>query len=477
MGEVSLTLAVPTRNRSRLALSAVRSALGQPLPPACEIVVSDNSTEEASAAELRRGLDALPPVLYLRPPTPLSMGEHWDWMLKEILRAGRTSHLVVLTDRFMLRERALVELIERVEGAPDYTLSYNHARIEDYQEPVRIKERPWSGRTIEVLSSRLLALAATGQFPPALPRLLNCVVPRRTLLEVKERYGSVCNSLSPDFCFAFRCLTVEPAIQFYDAQPVVHYALHLSNGTSIVRGVPSSDSEGFLADLEINCASPEPRLMTACNTVFHEYCRVQGERGGRQLPDLDVASYIRANVGEVLQMLPGPLRQRNEAVLRERGWWGGEPPALAAGIGAAGLTGAAQRLVRTLGVCLRKLQARLQAVRWGPDLLWRFLAPRLGVSPPDVGRFEFRSGGEALAFALQVRRRRTRDGRHLESLKGTGSGSLRALPAAGRVSAAARGSHFARWCLPREPGSGAGTAPGAPRPSARSPRGRNGGPS
>src|SRR5687768_14594798 len=78
--EVSLGLVIPTRNRARLAIEAVRSVLNE---QGCrfEVFVSDNSTDET---EVRRLADfcaqeADPRLTYLRPEAALGMPAHWDW--------------------------------------------------------------------------------------------------------------------------------------------------------------------------------------------------------------------------------------------------------------------------------------------------------------------------------------------------------------------------------------------------------------
>ena len=152
---------------------------------------------------------------------------------------------------------------------------------------------------------------------------MNCLVPQSVLDAVERRYGSLFASISPDHCFAFRCLDVVDAIVFYDACPLIHYALARSNGASYARGVSSADSEDFqrhLGVVQMNASAPVPTFHAITNAVVNEYCFVRTEPPSRKLPALDRTRYLGAMARETARLEDADLRARMRRLLEEQGW-------------------------------------------------------------------------------------------------------------------------------------------------------------
>src|SRR4051794_20489438 len=97
---VRLAVAIPTRNRAALAALAVESVL-RAANGAVTVVVSDNSTEPDELERLKSYCAGLPDgaVHYARPPEPLPMDAHWEWLRALALREVAPTHLAYLTDR------------------------------------------------------------------------------------------------------------------------------------------------------------------------------------------------------------------------------------------------------------------------------------------------------------------------------------------------------------------------------------------
>jgi hypothetical protein len=249
------------------------------------------------------------------------MTAHWQWALERGLQLPGITHVLYLTDRMVFKDGALRRLIELANHHPDRVISYNHDRIDDFQRPVRLEQRDWTGSLFDVPSGHLLNLTARAIVPPCLPRMLNCIAPVRTLAQLERRFHSVFGSASPDYAFAYRLLATIDGILYDDASPLIHYALDRSNGASLARGIASKDSRDFIANLDndaINAAAPIPAFRTATNPIFHEYGVVSSEVGG--LPLVDRFQYLGMMDFDSRQLRDPSLKRATSSLLRAQGW-------------------------------------------------------------------------------------------------------------------------------------------------------------
>jgi hypothetical protein len=391
---------VPTRNRAAFAVTALRSVLDQ--EPGVRLVVSDNSTDPAEIDHLARACRELGRrVDYVRPPGPLAMSPHWEWAMDTALALARPTHATFLTDRMILRPGSLAALLGHLQRHPDRVISYNHDQVDDVRRPVRLFQKRGSDRLFRIPARTLLERAARAVPLVYLPRMLNCAAPAAVLATVRERFGSLFQSISPDFCFAFRCLAVSNEILYWDRSPLVQYGLDRSNGASARRGVATVDSIDFLdrlGDTVVNHAAPVPGFRTVQNGVIHEYVLVRRQVGSDVLPEVDRDHYLASIAAEVREIENPETRAEMERLL------------------------ALQGPIRTSGsrlLLLRRLK-HLTAGLSAPPLqpLWRALARRARISPPGDNALEFASREEALGHACRFPRRRRRGAMHLRFLLG-----------------------------------------------------------
>jgi hypothetical protein len=214
------------------------------------------------------------------------MPAHWQWAVEQALNSYSSNHFIYLTDRMMVRNGALKEMIDLAALYPTQVISYNLDRICDDAMPIRIEQYPASEKLVEVETLRLSRLFSQGVFHPGLPRMLNCIVPRVVFDRIRARFGNVFSSIAPDFNFCARCLDIEDSILFFDKSPLFHYALNRSLGASASRGEMTPDNADFTANLPVdnsirNYATPIPSLITAVNAAFNELPRGQRARGER----------------------------------------------------------------------------------------------------------------------------------------------------------------------------------------------------
>lgn len=322
---VDAVIVVPTRNRAELAELAVRSVVEQ-AGDDVGVVVSDNSTSEEEAARLAdfcAGQGEL--VTYLRPSAPLPMTAHWEWALLAARASSDASHVGFLTDRMRFKPEELPSLLETASRFPAKAVTYNIDTVLDHVRPIRLRLEPWSGQLFQVASQHLLYLSSRGVTSPSLPRMLNSLVPREVVADVEARFGSVFGSVSPDFCFAYRCLDTVDSLVYVDKAPLLQYGLSRSHGLSYATGVESPDRQDFKAQLGeagMNFASPVPEFETIRNAILHEYAFVKGESQSGKFPEIDPRGYIAAIVEDLSLVEDREARSRALAVLADTGWVG-----------------------------------------------------------------------------------------------------------------------------------------------------------
>jgi len=402
---------IPTRNRATIAMNAIRSVLDQPVEDV-RILVSDNSTSDSEREDLASfcvsaGFRETSPderLRYVRPAEPLSMSAHWDWAIHEALKSyPQTSHFLYLTDRMMFRKGALKEVLDLATIYPDKLISYNLDRIIDNVAPIRVEQYPATEKLFEVQTVRLSQLLSQALIHPAVPRMLNCIVPRSVLNRIHERFGTVFSSVSPDFNFCCRCIETEESILYYDKAPIFHYALDRSNGASVSRGEVTADSADFNANLPLESsmakfATPIPQLNTAVNYAFHEYCLLKQQTNSTKFFELDFQKYLQANAREVPEFVDPRLRAEMLSLLVANGYREGQANG--------------QQNVRAAGFAER-LRSKIKRVLTSPATTsaWLFLAHSFAVRPPGYNGFEFATVDEAIDYAKNISRGNVTKGR------------------------------------------------------------------
>jgi glycosyl transferase family 2 len=322
MPERKLTVLVPSRNRADLGRRTVESLLAQGVE-GVSVVVSDNSTDPHASEELAAACRERAGVHYLRAPGDLAMTDHWNWVFGE-LRSGFAAPLVTMvTDRMVMRPGMLAKLLGLAESHPGRVVTYNHDAVDDTVAPVRPHLQERSERAFELSSAHVLWRGSKMYFHPCIPRMMNCVVPMPVLDEIESRFGSLFASISPDHCFAFRCLDVVDEIVYWDACPLIHYALTRSNGAGYARGLQSAEVKDFqshLGGVPMNASAPVPEFHTIGNAVVNEYCFVREESQSNRFRRLDEARYLGAMAREIGDLEDPALRARMRDLLDERGW-------------------------------------------------------------------------------------------------------------------------------------------------------------
>ncbi len=410
MAYTGTMVVIPTRNRATIAMNAIRSVLEQQVENV-RVMVSDNSTSETDRSALADfcATSSDRRLRYVAPPESLSMSVHWEWAIREALQFYPASHFLYLTDRMMLRAGALREVLSLAALYPDNVISYNHDRIIDNTEPIRVEQYPATERLLAIDTLRLSWLLSQAVIHPAVPRMLNCVVPRSVLNRIRERFGGVFSSISPDFNFCCRCLEVEHSILYYDKAPIFHYALDRSNGASVTRGEMTIDNADFTVNLPVdnslrNFATPIPQLNTAINAAFHEYFLIRQQTNSERFFEVDREMYLQANAREIQEVIDPALRAERLSLLAANGYRNE--------IKNSRVPDAAE------STFTQRARLKIKRLLTGPatTTAWLFLARTFAITPPGYNNFEFATRDQAIDYAKNISRGNVNRAPHDEAL-------------------------------------------------------------
>lgn len=377
----SLAVLIPTRNRPQLAANAIRSLLDQDC--AIDIYVSDNSATPSVYPKEAH---------YLRPPRELSMPEHWDWAVREVLQRSDATHFTVHYDRKISKPRHWGALLAVASQWPGRLITFPADFVGEIPPPKRLWQTPWTGHVFSIRTARvteLLAQSHVAGIAHVLPVLSNCVVPRSVLQSIVDRFGDVCHSTAPDTAFMARFLALYDRYLHYDRATGILYAQHRSNGLGYMRGT-GGDFPDYLktwGDRPWLDAAPIPGLNLGYNMLFHEYELVRRETGDR-LPPLDRTAIVD-DLGRELRWIAEPATKTQLGeILRRHGWTGSEPQLATA------------RPWRSI------VREKVQRLRM-----------KLGAVPSHITGFAFREDEEALQYALKYPRAPQKDHDHLAVLQ------------------------------------------------------------
>jgi hypothetical protein len=415
---VRLAIGIPTRNRAELAMASIASVVRSGLA-GITVVVSDNSTDRDEAERLEEFCAGQPAAVveYIRPPEPLAMAAHWEWLWHRIDETVSPSHVTYLTDRLVFTAGALADLVEVIEAHPSQVVTYHWDHVKDLSTPVELVQTPWTGQLLELDCGKLIEMSSRGESGDYLPRLMTCIAPAALLDTIEKQFGDVFGSVSPDFRFAFRCLAVCETVLYLDRACLIEHGMGRSAGGSYRRGNMSEDAARFARELAVPRfgATPEPGFETTANAIFQEYCAVRDEVGGRRFPPPDRRGYLTANALSVEQIQEPQWRARMEDLLSRHGWTRRDRVRHSLGVA----LGMSAYLVRHPGALRRTLKRQL----WDrpPGAATASLLERLGFDPRVRDDLRFESVEQAIAHADSHPRTPTPHAWHVHRLARAGA--------------------------------------------------------
>jgi hypothetical protein len=204
----------------------------------------------------------------VRPPSALSMPDHWEWAT----RHATGDFVLVLTDRFVLRPSALAlirELSAQTMAVPLITWDSYCSLLPWGVFP----DKYWSGR-IETRSSaevlRGFARMSNYHIAPLwhnqLPRTICNCFHSRLASEIRGRYGRMFFPMSPDYTSAFHLLTAAESHIYID-RPLAFAHGWASNGAECL--MRDSAARKFVASMgEADWVNRSPlKIETVTNSL------------------------------------------------------------------------------------------------------------------------------------------------------------------------------------------------------------------
>jgi hypothetical protein len=322
---VKLGLVIATRNRPAFAAANVRSIVSQ--PGDFVLVVSDNSERLEDRDELGRMCRDTrdPRLVYIRTPQSFTMPRHWDWAMEQALARTEATHLGIQYDRRLWKPGAIRLLTAAIAASPDMTMVYGWDSVfasngQSVASRLRSSGGLYAIRTSEIIER--CARAEIAELDQVYPALANCIVPRGTFERVRARFGSICDSDTPDAAFHCRVCAVEELLHHYDRAVIITYGYALSNGWGYIRGDRTgawADWIKLWGDRPWIDAAPVPGLSLGYNVMFHEYNLVRRVVGDR-FPPIDWDRYLN-HLGNSLRYISNLEEQaKMRDVLVSHGW-------------------------------------------------------------------------------------------------------------------------------------------------------------
>lgn len=292
MNRPFFSVVIPTKNRSFLVKSAIRSVLNQSFQDV-EVVIADNDDTDQTQRAVEEIRDQR--IRYFR-TGGLSMPDNWDFAYGK----AEGEYIMLLEDKQLLKTRALEKIYSIVERDRPAVVSWCYDQIRDDQTPVRVIKAGGTGKALYILSSQiiydLLNYGRSGKVDRVLPRGLNSCI-HQTLAELIRNNtpgGHLCLATSPDYTMAFLQLAFAEKLLHIDEALVIVRGYKYSTGRnfkqkrgSATKMIQEVGGESLLYD-RVPVKTP-----VISNTLYNDYERIRTLVKGRLLKHpLNMCNYF-----------------------------------------------------------------------------------------------------------------------------------------------------------------------------------------
>jgi hypothetical protein len=299
-----LSIVIPTRDRPHLLVHALAALSAQRF---CdfEVIVSDNSTSDQAVSGNRRAIaDAGIPVevRHVRPPDPMNMPDHWEWAT----RHARGSHVVVHTDRFLLRPSAMGLIAHYTAcGSAGELISWNnHSSLGPgliFREwPCSRRIHDWDAGAVLRRYARMDSWRTQESWMIWLPRCISACYSSTLASRVRDRCGRLFFPSNPDFTSAFLLLAHADRYCFIDRNLAVGHGTDSNGRRTLLFGPQHATHVTYRADWVDR--SPVP-METITNALAVDLLTMRSQCPERmQGVDIDIANLYLSNLREVVSM-------------------------------------------------------------------------------------------------------------------------------------------------------------------------------
>lgn len=327
-----------------------------------EIVLSVNTTDEGAVRTLA---EKHPETRVVSPGAALSHAAHWEFALGQ----ASGEWVALLTDRAVLRNDWLATLEKKSSAAP--LLTFRTMAVMREAADRFVVQLPWfSGETSVQSAAPWRERGSHMQFAEHGPYLLNSLVHRSVLEDIRQRAGCLCGDLVGDCGFYARCLAAGIDWLHIEQPLVVMHSAEMGIGASLVTGTRTPALESFLRDLAAAGGfrhAPLSEIATNMNVRANEFASAFPTH------PLDAQAYASALASELAwqhETFPTDAREQLAAFVREREVTL-EPPRsrrrvrhFARRVARWGLGTGASSIHRKLNLPVRVLRSHEDALAW-----------------------------------------------------------------------------------------------------------------
>ncbi len=304
---MDISIVIPTRALSFGLDAAVQSALSLQ-GSIRELVISVNTTDRDT---VRTVTEKYPEARVVAPPRGLRHASHWEFALGQ----ASGEWVALVTDRGVLRRDWLTTLVHQTVQARLITF---RSMAVMRQGPCHfVVQLPWfSGETTQHSSAPWVEAGRNMQFSEHGPYLLNSLVHRSVLEEIRQRAGCVCGDLVGDCGFYARCLAAGIDWLHIEKPLVVMHSAETGIGASLVTGSRTPALEAFLRDLASAGGfrhAPLPEIATNMNVRANEFAAAFP---GSLLDASAYASALAAELAAQRETFPGDAHAQLTAFVR-----------------------------------------------------------------------------------------------------------------------------------------------------------------
>jgi hypothetical protein len=270
-----LTVLIPSRNRFELLQRTLQSIEKVQLDDVClNVVISDNSDTPYQS------IVSTLPLRIIRPPSRLSMSQHWDWMINQV----KSDYYCILTDRSLLFPENFTQALKTLRSENTGLISYSFAGYSDHYFPYFVGGLGYSNTSNLLTSVSIMEDARKSHYWAAFPRALNCIFSTGVVSTLKDKFGCVFGGVAPDVNFAFKYLSLFDNFIYLDKPVFLSIGINHSNGRAMLKGQNTELSTWVLRESpwQINKIEPLPSIADVpfpINYTSHEMADVCGLDG------------------------------------------------------------------------------------------------------------------------------------------------------------------------------------------------------
>lgn len=308
---VRISVVIPTRERSRTLVSALRTCVRQDYRN-LEIVVSDN----CSADNTRQAVASFgdPRIRYIRTPARVGMSQNWEFALGHV--SG--DYVLYIGDDDGLLPGAIAALSDIVQHTQCEALSWPSASYvwPDSGDARRsnVMQLPLRSGCRRRDAARALGEVLAGRRPyTELNFLYRGLVKRDVLDRIKNGSGRFFHSLNPD---VYSALAIAGAIQefYYSQTPYsVNGTSRHSGGTAYFGLTDSKEaSETFFSEENLPCHPAVVMAPALAILVAESALQVRQHVPGTSMPAVKIADVLARAAQEARSLAP----EKHEEVVR-----------------------------------------------------------------------------------------------------------------------------------------------------------------